>query len=74
MLIGEGFSLKMNLNTKYCETMIRQGKATVTKSEIKDGFIINHLKYRDSYGIVRYGTYREKLEKENGNLSIKSTR
>lgn len=54
-----------SLNSKYAETLVKQGKAWIISSEIKDGFILNCIRFRDSYGIVRYGTYREKIEVKN---------
>lgn len=62
---GEGLTTKMNLNTKYGVWLVQHGKGYIIRSDIKNGFIVNTIVYRDSYGIVRYGKYREKLEKEN---------
>jgi len=54
----------MNLNKTYGKWLVQHGKGSILQSEIKDGFIIHLIKYRDSYGNIKYGKYRENIEKE----------
>lgn len=52
----------MNLNKLYARNLIKLGLGKVVESELKNGFILHTLRYRNSDGQECIGKFRERLE------------